>query len=318
LLCAWHEFRKGKRKKSDVARFEFNLEDNIFKLHDELESGTYKPQPYEAFFVKDPKLRHIHKSGARDRLVHQALFRVLYPIFDTHFIHDSYSSRNRKGTHAGVKRLELFIREATGNWTRQVWCLKCDIRKFFDSIDHDILLGLIRQKVGDARVLELIKTIVHGFEKSSGKGLPLGNVTSQLFANVYMNEFDQFIKHTLKARYYARYCDDFVILDRNKQVLESYIFRISTFLDIELKLELHPNKLEIRKVRQGIDFLGQVVLPYRNVLRTKTKRRVLRKVKEMKKSNSDKLPAIVASYKGLLSHGKNRQIIAKIGIIARP
>ena len=317
MLCAWQEFRKGKRNKSDVARFEFNLEDNLFKLHDELVSGNYKPEPYKAFFVKDPKLRHIHKAGAWDRLVHQALFRVLYPIFDRHFIHDSYSSRNRKGTHAGVERLESFIRKATRNWIRGAWCLKCDARKFFDSIDHEILFGLICKKVTDIKVLNLIKTIVYGFEKIRGKGLPLGNVTSQLFANVYMNTFDQYVKHTLKARFYARYCDDFVIVDRNRTVLESYISNISEFLDTELKLELHPNKVEIRKVRQGIDFLGQVVLPHRNVLRTKTKRRVLRRVKEMKESGSDKLPAAVASYKGLLSHGKNRQIITKIGIIQR-
>lgn len=315
LLCAWREFRKGKRKKSDVARFEFNLEDNIFKLHDELMSETYRPEPYQAFFVKDPKLRHIHKAGARDRLVHQALFRVLYPIFDTHFIHDSYSSRNRKGTHAGVERLESFIRKATGNWTRPAWCLKCDIRKFFDSVDHEILLGLIRRKIGDTKVLRLIEIIICGFEKKPGKGLPLGNVTSQLFANVYMDTFDQYVKHTLKARFYARYCDDFVVVDRRRDILELYISDISKFLDLELNLELHPNKVEIRKVRQGIDFLGQVILPHRNVLRTRTKKRVLRKVKEMKESGSDKLPAVMASYKGLLSHGKNRQITSKIDII---
>jgi retron-type reverse transcriptase len=305
LFAAWKEFRRGKRKKPDVARFEFNLEDNLFKLHGELATGCYRPEPYEAFFVKDPKLRHIHKASAQDRLLHQALFRVLYPIFDRHFIFDSYSSRNAKGTHAGAERIESFVRKATGNWTRQAWALKCDVRKFFDSIDHAILLSLVRKKADDSSVIKLIETIVFGFEKSPGKGLPLGNVTSQLFANVYMNEFDQFAKHVLKARYYARYCDDFVIVDESREMLLSYIPRISRFLSESLKLELHPKKAEIRKARQGIDFLGQVILPHRNILRTRTKRRILRKISELRPNARS---PIVASYKGLLRHGKNSRI----------
>jgi retron-type reverse transcriptase len=298
LFDAWREFRRGKSKKSDVARFEFNLEDNLFKLHDELLAGFYVPAPYEAFYVKDPKLRHIHKACVRDRVVHQALFRVLYPIFDRHFIFDSYSSRNGKGTHAGARRLESFVRKASANWTRQAWCLKCDVRKFFDSIDHEILLGLIRARVSDERAMKLIETIVLGFEKSPGKGLPLGNVTSQLFANVYMNEFDQFAKHELKARFYARYCDDFVIVSRDRAVLCGYIQSIYVHLSIRLSLQLHPTKVHIRKVRRGIDFLGQVVLPHRNVLRTNTKRRMFRLVNEKN----------LASYVGILSHGKGERV----------
>jgi len=303
LLHAWKEFRKGKRKKADVARFEFNLEDNLFKLHKELLEERYIPAPYEAFYVKDPKLRHIHKAGARDRLLHQALFRMLYPLFDKHFIFDSYSSRNLKGTHRGAKRLEAFIRKATQNWTRQAWCLKCDVRKFFDSIDHKSLLLLIsRNKQIDERTMKLIETIIRGFEKNPGKGLPLGNVTSQLFANVYMNELDQFAKHILKAKFYARYCDDFVIVETSREVLESSIPRIGNFLQDRLKLLLHPNKIHIRKARQGIDFLGHVILPHRNVIRTKTKKRIFKKLN----------PKNVMSYKGMLSHGKGERIIQEI------
>ncbi|MDP1625265.1 MAG: reverse transcriptase/maturase family protein [bacterium] len=285
-----------------MARFEFTLEDNLFNLHRELSEGTYRPELYEAFYVKDPKLRHIHKASVRDRVVHQAVYRVLYPTFDKGFIFDSYSSRNFKGTHRGARRLEIFIRKATRNWTRQAWCLKCDVRKFFDSIDHKILSLLISESVSDARTMELIKTILASFDKSPGKGLPLGNVTSQLFANVYMDEFDQFAKHILKARYYARYCDDFVIVEQNIDVLESHLPQIRRFLSEELELELHPNKVSIRKARQGIDFLGYVVLPHRNVLRTKTKRRILKKVNGKNQ----------ASYKGMLLHCKGKMIEKEI------
>jgi len=302
LFCAWREFKRGKTKKSDVARFEFNLEDNIFKLHGELARGAYAPHAYESFFVKDPKLRHIHKADIRDRVLHQAVFRVLYPIFDKHFIFDSYSSRIGKGTHSGFNRLEVFLRKSTKNWTRQSWCLKCDVRKFFDSIDHKVLLNLIRRKINDEQTLKLIETIIFSFEKSPGKGLPLGNVTSQLFANIYLNEFDQFAKHILKAKYYARYCDDFVIVDERIETLEKHIEQIRDFLHQKLLLELHPNKIYLRKARQGIDFLGYVVLPYRKVLRTKTKKRIFKKVTEKN----------IASYIGMLSHGHNKRLEEKI------
>jgi retron-type reverse transcriptase len=275
---------------------------------------TYKPDPYVSFYVEDPKLRHIHKATVRDRVLHQAVFSVLYGVFDKHFIFDSYSSRNYKGTHKGNERAELFLSKATANWTRQAWCLKCDVRKFFDSIDHEILFSLIGKKISDERTIRLVEIILKSFEKSVGKGLPLGNVTSQLFANIYMNEFDQFMKHTLKARLYARYCDDFVIVDRNKNVLKIYISEIRQFLLEKLKLDLHPNKVSIRKARQGIDFLGYVVLPHRKVVRLKTKRRILRKIVETQKQfkignlTKETFKQITASYKGVLSHGKNKRV----------
>lgn len=309
LFRAWREFKRGKTKKTDVAQFDFNLEDNIFKLHDDLARGVYAPRAYESFFVKDPKLRHIHKAHIRDRVLHQALFRVLYPIFDKHFIFDSYSSRVEKGTHAGVNRLESFLRKETNNWTQQVWCLKCDVRKFFDSVDHKILFNLISQKITDERTLKLIEMIIKSFEKSPCKGLPLGNVTSQLFSNIYLNEFDQFAKHELKTKYYARYCDDFVIVNQNREMFESFIPKIRQFLSEKLSLELHPNKIVLRKARQGIDFLGYVVLPHRKVLRTKTKRRMFKRI------SKDTKPEIIASYLGMLSHGKNERLAKQINLL---
>ena len=298
LLQAWFEFRKGKRSRKDVQEFEFNLEDNLFELNEQLIAGTYRHDWYEAFFVTDPKLRHIHKATVRDRVLHQALFCVLYPIFDPEFIYDSYSCRIEKGTHRAVDRLEAFCRKASRNNTRNIFALKLDIRKFFDSVDHDVLLRFIERRVNDPETLRLIKLILDSFSR----GLPLGNVTSQLFANIYLNELDQFAKHQLKIKYYLRYCDDFVALFESREDLQNYLGAVKEFLQQELKLELHPNKIIIRTYRQGIDFLGYVVRPYCRTLRTKTKERM---IKNISKEN-------LASYLGALQHCDGYMIQQKL------
>lgn len=320
LLSAWNEFRGGKRKKRDVGEFEFHLEDHIFRLHRELVSKTYVHDPYRDFFVADPKRRHIHKASVRDRVLHQAVFRGLYQMFDKDFIYDSYSSRNKKGTHAGVARLTRACRKATANWRKPAYVLKCDVRKFFDSIDHKVLRELLVRKISDTDLLWLIDIILASFEKEkgSGKGLPLGNVTSQLFANVYLNELDQFVKHALKAKYYFRYCDDFVLVHFDKNFLENALEKIGVFLTERLLLELHPNKVEIRKIRQGVDFLGYVVLPHATVIRTSTRRRVFRKIGEVKEQfereeiSKEKLENITVSYLGVLSHCRSGGLRSKI------
>lgn len=306
LLGAWREFRKGKTKKKDVLEFEFHLERNIFELHDALKNRTYGNKPYEAFYVYDPKKRHIHKAHVRDRVVHQALYRKLYSLYDPGFIHDSYSCRIGKGTHRGVLRLRDFIRKEGHNDTRTAWVLKCDIRKFFDSIDHVLLQKILYKKNIDEGTGWLIKNIISSFEKEKGKGLPLGNVTSQLFGNVYLNEFDQFIKHRLKATYYARYCDDFVIISHTREFLERSIPAIARFLRASLLLELHPRKVDIRKARQGIDFLGYVVFPHYMIVRTSTKKRIL---KNIRKGVSEEAKQ---SYLGILSHCKGHTVATMI------
>lgn len=259
-------------------------------------------EPYVPFYVYDPKRRHIHKAQVRDRVVHQALFRQLYGVYDQSFIYDSYACRFNKGTHAGVKQLESFLRKETQNYTRNIWVLKCDIAKFFDSIDHKILENILFTKIECPETRWLVKNIIKSFEKEKSKGLPLGNVTSQLFANVYMNEFDQFMKHKLKARHYIRYCDDFIIVSDSRKFFESLISKISEFLETKLKLRLHPKKVEIRKVSQGVDFLGYVVLPHYIVLRNSTKKRILRKTKANLSKES------INSYLGVLSHCKGHKI----------
>ncbi len=275
MFLAWREFRRGKRNKPDVQEFEFNLEDNLFGLHLELIGGAWRHSHYTAFNVCDPKLRRIHKACVRDRVLHQAVFRILYPIFDKSFIFDSYSCRLKRGTHRAVNKLEKFCRQLSRNNNRNIFALKCDIKKFFDSVDQNILLRLIKKRITDENTVWLIEKII----KSFADGLPLGNVTSQLFANIYLDELDQFIKHKLKVKYYLRYCDDFIILDKDSNFLIELTRQINVFLADKLKLSLHFDKIIIRKYHQGIDFLGYVSLPHYRVLRTKTKRRMLSKIR---------------------------------------
>lgn len=309
LFSAWREFRRGKRKKIDVQNFEFALEDNLFTLHEELITKTYEHSGYQSFYVQDPKLRHIHKAVVRDRVVHQAVFRVLYPIFDKGFIHDSYSCRIQKGTHRAVNRLASFARKASHNNTKILYALKCDIKKFFDSVDHATLLLFIKERV-DEDTMWLVEHILKSFEKENGRGLPLGNVTSQLFANVYLHALDMFVKQNLREKYYLRYCDDFIILGNDLEHLSCVVKEIDRFLCTALGLRLHKNKVSIRKYGQGIDFLGYVIRPYYRVLRTKTKRRMFREMKKKKillsrgVIDQDSFDQSRQSYLGMLSHCK--------------
>lgn len=318
LFSAWKEFRNGKRSHKDVGVFELQLEENLFQLYESLANGSFRLDPYKVSIIQDPKLRTIHIASVRDRVLFQAVYRKLYHVFDPIFIHDIYSSRNLKGTHVGANRLETFLCKITQNFTRSAFVLKCDIRKFFDSIDHDVLFDIISNEIRDQKLLHFLKVIIDSLNSSSKKGLPLGNVTSQLFANIYLNEFDHFVKHELKAEYYIRYCDDFVILNRSHEVLDSYISRIAMFLKWELKLELHPRKTTIRKTHRGVDFLGYVSLPYFRVLRTSTKNRMLRKIDRAKLMyergiiGEIQLANMVFSYLGMLSHCKSEKITAQI------
>lgn len=307
LLEAWKEFLKGKRSKKDVQEFQYRLSDNIFALHVDLKNKTYFHGGYYAFNISDPKPRNIHKASVQDRLLHHAIYRKLYSIFDIHFIHDSYSCRKWRGTHRALKRFRQFANIASKNNNKTLWILKCDIRKFFASIDHKILIEILDRTIEDQDVLLLLKNIIKSFDSGiNGKGLPLGNLTSQLLVNVYMNEFDQFMKHEVKAKYYIRYADDFVIMSRYKNFLSELIPKISKFLDEKLKLSLHPNKVFIKTLASGVDFLGWVNFPDHRVLRTSTKKRMFRNLKA--KDGSEET---VQSYLGLLKHGNTKKIVDK-------
>src|SRR3989344_3182623 len=207
LLEAWKEFLRGKRQKRDVQEFQAHLMHNILSLHHDLVSQTYRHGGYQHFKIADPKPRDIHKASVRDRLLHHALYRQLYPFFDRAFIYESYSCRIGKGTHRAMDRFRTFASQVSKNHTRTAWVLKCDIRKFFASIDHQTLFAILERYIPDQNILQLLREVVSSFPQGVAlrRGLPLGNLTSQLLVNIYMNEFDQFVKHELKAKYYIRY-----------------------------------------------------------------------------------------------------------------
>ncbi|HEY4694839.1 MAG TPA: reverse transcriptase/maturase family protein [Candidatus Nanoarchaeia archaeon] len=314
LLQAWDEFKKGKRGKPDVGYFEKHLEDNLFQLNRELRNKTYRHSPYTGFYIHDPKVRHIHKATVRDRVVHHALFNVFNPIFEPTFIADSYSCRIGYGTHKGFNKLVQYSRKVSRNYTKDCWALKCDVRKFFDSVDHKVLLGLIETKIKDPDTMWLIKKIVSSYETAPGQGIPIGNLTSQLFANVYLNGLDQFIKHRLKAKYYLRYADDFIILHEDFRYLTKAVEEIRGFIRNELKLELHKDKVFFRRLTWGIDFVGYVALPNHQIVRTKTKRRIYRKVNESVvvykrgKLELKSLNQSIQSYLGILKHANTHKL----------
>ena len=309
LLEAWREFVRGKRGKRDVQEFGLRLMDNILELHDDLRNHTYRHGPYQAFSINDPKPRSIHKASVRDRLSHHAIYRVFYPSFDKIFTADSYSCRKDKGTHRALNRFREFGYIVSKNNTRTCWVLQCDIRKFFASIDQTILLNILQKYIPDKNILALLLEVVESFHSTApGKGLPLGNLTSQPLVNIYMNEFDQFVKHKLKAKHYIRYADDFLILSDNREWLEALIPRTSGFLRTRLKLELHPDKLFIKTLASGVDFLGWVHFPDHRVLRTSTKRRIIRRLE------TTTSVATRQSYRGLLRHGNTMKIQRELSL----
>lgn len=303
LLEAWMEFIRGKRSKRDVQEFQLRTMDNIFSLHEDLINHNYRHGGYQAFSISDPKPRNIHKASVRDRLVHHAIYRILYPFFDKVLIADSYSCRINKGTHKAINRFRKFYYKVSRNSTKTCWVLKCDIRKFFASVDHEILIGILKQYIEGEDVGELLGEIISSFSSGEiGIGLPLGNLTSQLLVNIYMNEFDQFVKHRIKVKYYIRYADDFVILSADREWLRGLIPQMRNFLSQSLKLELHPDKVLIKSVASGIDFLGWIHFGNYRVLRTSTKRRMIKRIRKNLKQ------ATISSYLGLLKHGNTYKI----------
>lgn len=292
LFAAWQNFRRGKCSRLDVLSFERNLEENIFNLQGLLKTQRYKHGAYEPFTICDPKQRQINKATVQDRLIHQLVVSGIEPLFERSFIHDSYSCRKNKGTHAAVSRLQSLLRKASKNNTQPVYALKLDIHRFFASVDHQVLTVFLRKKIADPKTLWLLGEIVGSHSVTPGKGMPLGNLTSQLFANVYMHELDWFVKNQLRIRYYLRYCDDFTIVSNDRNELLSLIEPITNFLNQNLGLRIHPQKIVLRSWNQGIDFLGYVLKPHCTLLRTKTKKRMMTRV------NTHNL----SSYLGLCSH----------------
>ncbi len=280
LILAWKKAKKGKTKRHYVIEFGKNLGSNLLQLQKELIEQTYSPKPLVTFILRDPKTRTISKSAFRDRIVHHAIVNIIEPIFDKRFIYDSCANRIGKGNLFALKRFDEFKRKISKNNTRSCFVLKADIKHYFQEVNHEVLLKIIRRKIKDTekdtglflscknpdnsladfsneKVIRLIKRILDNFDsKKEGVGMPLGNLTSQFFANVYLNELDYFVKNNLKARFYLRYVDDFIILHENEEQLKIWKTQIDGFLKQELKIELHPDKSRIILLSQGVDFVG--------------------------------------------------------------
>ena len=256
------------------------------QLRTELLLHSYRPKPLTTFVIRDPKTRTISKSAFRDRIVHHALCNIIESIFEKGFIYDSYANRKGKGTLAAIQRFDYFLRKASHNHalipgTNKIksFVLKADIKKYFENVDHDTLMAILKKKIKDQKVLWLIQTILRNYEPNSKRiGMPLGNLTSQFWANVYLNELDQFVKHRLKAKYYLRYVDDFVILHHSQQQLKKYYDEISHFLSSQLKLQLHPDKSKIVPLHRGTAFLGLRIFSEKKMIQKKNLRRFKHKI----------------------------------------
>jgi len=290
LQDAYWKSRKHKSNSPAVIKFEKHWQLHLTKLHKELKTRTYKPKPLKSFILRDPKTRTICVSEFKDRIVHHALVNTLQPIFEPRFIYDSYASRKNKGTLPALKRFYIFLRKVTKNGKQipnfrnsndiRRFALKADIKHYFETVDHKILLNIISKRIKDDGVLWLTKLILNNHKtKIRGKGIPLGNWTSQFLANVYLNELDQYIKHELKAKYYLRYVDDFVILNQSKNVLIKYKKQIKSFLHT-LKLELHPDKCKVIPLKRGISFLGFKCFYHYKLIRRRNIRKIHNKLKE--------------------------------------
>src|SRR5271170_4867252 len=290
LLRAADTARKGKRFRPAVASFHFDQERALWKLHDELTTRTYRPGAYRSFFIYEPKKRQISAAPYRDRIVHHALTGVLEPLYERSFIADSYACRKGKGTHAAVARCQQFARRF-----RHV--LKADIQKFFPSLDHEIAKQLVARKIKDPDVLWLVGQIIDHSNPQEAvvnyfpgddlfapgerrRGIPIGNQTSQFFANVYLDPLDHFVKERLGIKGYVRYVDDFLMFSDDKSHLADVREQIRDFL-VGLRLRLHPAKSVIFPAKDGIRFLGYRVFPTHRLLPKENVRRFRRRVRLM-------------------------------------
>ncbi|MFN8441251.1 MAG: reverse transcriptase/maturase family protein [Caldilineaceae bacterium] len=316
LLLAWCQARKGKRSRSAAASFELEAAEHLLQLQDELIAKSYRHGNYHNFVIHEPKQRLISAAPFADRIVHHALCNVIEPIFERCFIHDSYANRKGKGTHAALDCCQAFA-------TLYPFVLQCDVRQFFSAIDHAILLHTLQRQVVDPDVLWLCEEIMRSgegvlsnvyemhyfpsddlFAINRPRGLPIGNLTSQFWANVYLNQLDHFIKRKLKCKAFLRYVDDFLLFADDKQTLRSWRREIIDFL-AELRLILHENRCQSKPVGEGIPFLGFVIFPdYRRLKRRKgiEFQRRFRANLQAYQANEISFEQLTASVQGWVNH----------------
>lgn len=341
LFQAYFDARRNKRNTSNQLAFEMNYEANIFDLYQELKEQEYNISQSICFIVFHPVQREIFAGNFRDRVIHHLVFNALNPVFEKKFIYDSYSCRTGKGPLFGIKRVQHFYRSCSDNYKKESFFLKLDIEGYFMSIDKTILLKKIKKTLLQKQVpyaefwLWLLEIIIfhdatknciikgekfdwHGlphtkslFYAPEKKGLPIGNLTSQLFGNIYLNDLDHFMKSTLKCKYYGRYVDDFVIIHPEKSFLTSLVPQIKEFLSENGQLTLHPKKIHLQECTKGIPFLGAVIKPYRIYLRSRIKGSFFKKIqywnsqcKKVSFGSQEKVrcQSCLNSYLGLMKH----------------
>jgi len=352
LYIAYRECQQHKGNTINAIRFEYEMESNLLALERELNDKTYQLKRSVCFINTKPVPREIFAADFRDRVIHHLLVRKVEPFFRKKFIFHSFACQKDKGAHKAVKYIERYIRRITHNFQKPAFYLKLDVAGFFMSIDQRILFDIFQQAIskeyrfksqiekeeilwlakmiifakptencfikGDHDLFKLIPPYKSLFHSGEGKGLPIGNLTSQFFANVYLNELDQFVKHQLKCRYYCRYVDDFVLLAENKQTLKFWREKINEFLKTRLQLTLHPHKQVLQSINNGIDFVGYFIKPFHTLIRQRTARNLKKKLwdfnKDLQKEKNfdfQKLNHVLAcinSYYGFLRHSHSYKL----------
>lgn len=321
LHQAYYDCRRRKRFTDSALRFEINLERNICELQEELLSGNYWPGRSICFAISHPKFREVYAADFRDRIVHHLFYNRIAPRFERAFSVESCACIKGRGTLYAIKRLDKHTRSITQNWTRGAFYLKCDLSNFFNHIDKRILWRILQDKIhepwwldlagrllwhdprqdfevrGDAWVLDKVPAHKRLTNQPDGFGLPIGNLPSQFLANVILDRLDQRIKHYIKARYYVRYVDDFVVLGRSPGWLNAVLFDINMFLPTELNLELNSKKTVLQPVDRGIDFVGQVIKPHHRLTRRRVVRHALHRIRT---TPASELFDTANSYLGIL------------------
>lgn len=353
IFEAYFECRKNKRKTANALAFEADYESRLIELWKDVNSGAYQPGKSIAFIVTEPVQREVFAADFRDRIIHHLIIRKLNPLFEAEFIEDSYSCREGKGVLYGVKRAASFIRDCSQNYQKDCYILKMDIQSFFMSIDKVILFDMLETFIVNkytgqdkALVIDLVRKIVFNcpeknchikgkrsnwdglppskslFTTGKNKGQPIGNLTSQIFANFYLNVFDKFVKEECNIKYYGRYVDDFIIVHEDKQFLLQLKKKLKAYIYAKLHLHLHPRKIYLQHYSKGVKFIGAVIKPHRVYTGNRTKGNLYAKIRqfnflfdkypEQKKQTADRLVASVNSYLGFMLHYRTFKIRSKI------
>lgn len=305
LVLAWEKARKGKTNTYGVKLFEKNLEQNMRQLQTELMDGTYRTSEYSVFTIHDPKEREIFRLPFRDRIVHHAIMNIMEPIWTSIFIQQTYSCIKGRGIHAVVAALKRDLKDVENT----MYCLKMDVKKFYPSVDHEILKAIIRKKVKDKRLLDLLDEII-----DSAPGVPIGNYLSQFFANLYMSYFDHWLKETKHIKYYYRYADDMVILAHDKAYLHGLLNEITTYLNTELNLQLKSNYQIFPVESRGIDFVGYKFYHTHILMRKAIKKRLCRKAAKLNKKDIDakSYRMQIAPWLGWAKHCNSKHLLKKV------